>query len=333
MSKTKFNEQSLQRFLKKDSRSILEIAEHFNVTPKDIKKLLVAMKNSHYNILEEDNSSMIALGTDLNTGPVTHPYDPRMWSGDVVKFGFTSDNHLCNYNSRLDVLNLLYDIFKEEDIKVVYNGGNMVDGEFRYNKNELHVRGCTNQLRYCAQQFPYRDGITTKFIVGDDHEGWYVQREGINVGEHLVDLRLREGKKDFIYLGYGEADILLSKPDQKHMSWMRLVHAGGGTAYATSYTAQKLVESYQGGEKPTIVLIGHYHKMDWSFPREVHTIQMGTTCDQTLFMRKQKIQAHVGGGTVELRRNSEGIVNRVKVEYITFFDKDFYIGNDKYFKG
>jgi hypothetical protein len=125
---------------------------------------------------------------------------------------------------------------------------------------------------------------------------------------------------------------LLSEPGQPHESWLRVVHPGGGTAYALSYTMQKLVESYQGGEKPTIILAGHYHKLDYSFPREVHAIQMGTTCDQTLFMRKKKIQAMVGGGIVEARRAKDGAINRVKVEFITFYDKSFYIGKDKYFK-
>jgi len=333
MSKKRiFNEESLKRFIKRDSRSLLEIAEYFNVTPKEINKLLLTMKENKYNILE-DSSPMIALGTDMNTGVVTHPFDPRMWQGDTLKFGFSSDNHMCNNNSREDVNNLLYDIFASEGIEVVYNGGNWIDGEHHFNKNEIFIRGCTNQLKYCAKNYPYRKGIITKFIAGDDHEGWYVQREGINVGEYLVKHRRDLGMNDLEYLGYGEADILLNEPDQKHESWLRVLHPGGGSAYALSYTMQKLVESYQGGEKPTIILAGHYHKLDYSFPREVHAIQLGTTCDQTLFMRKKKIQAMVGGGIVEARRAADGSINRVKVEFITFYDKSFYIGKDKYFKG
>jgi hypothetical protein len=330
MRKKEFNSKSLARFIKKDSHTLYEIAEYFNVTPREIKNLLKKMKEDYYNIL--DNSQSITLGTDMNVGTITHPFDPKMWQGDKLKFGFSSDNHMCNNNSREDVNQLLYDIFAGENVPIVYNGGNMIDGEFRFNKNEIFVRGCSKQLDYCAENYPYRRGITTKFVVGDDHEGWYVQREGIDVGRYLVQHRKDYKMDDFEYLGYGEADINLSEPDQPHESWLRVVHPGGGTAYALSYTMQKLVESYQGGEKPTIILAGHYHKLDYSFPREVHAIQMGTTCDQTLFMRKKKIQAMVGGGIVEARRAADGSINRVKVEFITFYDKSFYIGKDKYFK-
>jgi hypothetical protein len=331
MSKKILTLEALKRFIKKDSRSLFDIATYFNATPREVQKMLLQMKNQHYNILE-DTSSMVALGTDMNVGVVVHPFDPRMWQGDVLKFGFSSDNHMCNNNSREDVNELLYDIFADEGIKTVFNGGNMIDGEHHFNKNEIFVRGCTNQLKYCAEHYPHRKGITTRFVAGDDHEGWYVQREGINVGEYLVKHRKDLKMNDFEYLGYGEADILLSEPGQPHESWLRVVHPGGGTAYALSYTMQKLVESYQGGEKPTIILAGHYHKLDYSFPREVHAVQMGTTCDQTLFMRKKKIQAMVGGGIIEARRAADGSINRVKVEFITFYDKSFYIGKDKYFK-
>jgi len=331
-SKRQLTDRSLKAFIKKDSRSILEIAEYFDVSPLTVKEMIANLKNTYHNILE-DSSDHVLLGTNMNMNTIRHRLNPEMWKGDILRFGFTSDNHLCNYNSREDVLHALYDIFEDEGLRIIYNGGNMIDGEFRWNMNEIHTRGGTAQLKYCAQNFPYREGIQTHFVVGDDHEGWYVQREGFNVGKYLVDHRKDLGYDDFKYLGYAEADILLSEPEQKHKSYMRLVHAGGGTAYATSYTMQKLVESYQGGEKPAIVLAGHYHKFDHSFPREVHAIQLGTTCDQTLWMRKKKIQAMVGGGIIECHRAIDGTINRVKVEFISFYDKSFYIGDNKYFKG
>lgn len=334
MSKRKhiLSTKSLQQFLKKEQRSLFEIAEYFDVAPSIVQKFVTSMKKQKYNITE-DVSPVLSLNTDMNIGLVTHPFDPKMWQGDKLRFGFVSDNHMCNFNSREDVLNLVYDVFQSEDVQVVYNGGNMIDGEHRFNKNEIFVRGCTKQLEYCAKNYPFREGVTTKFIVGDDHEGWYTQREGIDVGKYMVKHREELGMNDWEYLGYGEADIQLNEPDQPMEKWLRLVHPGGGTAYALSYTMQKLVESYQGGEKPSIILAGHYHKLDYSFPREVHAIQMGTTCDQTLFMRKKKIQAMVGAGIVEARRAANGDINRVSVSFLTFYDKSFYIGKDKYFKG
>jgi hypothetical protein len=133
-------------------------------------------------------------------------------------------------------------------------------------------------------------------------------------------------------LGYVEADIEINQGGYENDSWIRVMHAGGGSAYATSYAPQKIIESYQGGEKPSVLFIGHYHKLSYNVIRNVHVIQMGCTQDQSIFMRKKKIEAHVGGGLVHLWRDKNGIINRVAPELITVFDKKFYIGDDKYWK-
>jgi hypothetical protein len=238
-------------------------------------------------------------------------------------FGFTSDNHLCNRQSRLDVLEAAYDHFEREGITTALNAGNYIDGEARFNKQELVTApGMDNQLDYMIDKYPARKGITTFYIDGDDHEGWYSQREGIQVGRYLQMRAESQGRDDLKFLGYSEADIELKCGSGSAVA--RLLHPGGGSAYATSYTAQKIVESYQGGEKPHVLFIGHYHKFEYGYPREVHCIQTGTTEDQSLFMRKKKIGAHVGFGEVKLKQDARGVITRCAVEWFPFYDRGFY---------
>jgi hypothetical protein len=259
-----------------------------------------------------------------------HKLNIDYWKGDRIKIGFCADNQLCSKFERLDVLNLIYDIYADEGIEIVYHGGNLIDGECRFNKYEIHTSGMTPQVEYLIKNYPQRKGIKTKFITADDHEGWYVQRERINIGEYIQMKAEKAGRYDLEYIGHVEVDIPFE--GIKGKSWMRIMHPGGGTAYALSYSPQKIVESFQGGEKPRILLLGHYHKLDYCYPREVHVIQMGCTCEQTLWMRKKHIQAHVGAGILELILAPDGTINRVRVEFLTFFNKKFYIGKDKYWK-
>lgn len=238
-------------------------------------------------------------------------------------FGFTTDNHLCNKHSRLDVLNAAYKHFEQEGITTVYNAGNWVDGEARFNKTELITApGMDHQLDYMIDVWPVHKGITTHYIAGDDHEGWYAQREGIEIGRYLQMRAEDAGRHDLKYLGYGEADVRLSFGTGA--SVMRVVHPGGGSAYAISYTDQKRVESYQGGEKPQIELVGHYHKFNHGFPREVHTIQGGCTTDQSMFMRKKRLQAHVGYSIIKIKQDDRGAVTGFNVEWHPFFDRGYY---------
>ena len=323
-------ESDLHSYLLGGHRSSFELLNRFKCTPEALNIHINSLQNFKY-LVQMDAEGKYFISKDL---PINfkHTFNKDMWQGDILKFGFTSDNHLCNKHERLDVLNLLYNIFEDEEIHTVYNGGNWIDGEFRFNKNELLVHGLTSQIEYAVKHYPYKKDITTYFIAGDDHEGWYVQREGIDIGEYFEMKRRQAGMNDLIYLGYAEADIELTEKGFRNKSWLRLLHAGGGSAYALSYSAQKIVESYQGGEKPSVLLIGHFHKLDYSFPREVHCIQMGCTEDQSLFMRKKRIQAMVGGGIITLRRAADGTINRCSIEFITAYDKKFYIGKNKYFQ-
>ena len=239
-----------------------------------------------------------------------------------IRFAATADNHLVSKYSRLDVINALFDYWAAQGIDTVYQMGNIIDGECRFNRYDLHVHGIDGQIDYLIENWPYRKGMTTQFITGDDHEGWYIQREGINVGEHIEDKARKAGRTDLQFLGHMEHNIRLQRPGGE--SHMRIIHGGGGTAYAISYTDQKYVESLQGGEKPQLVLVGHYHKYNYGYPREVHAVQVGCTEDQTPFMRKKRIQAMVGGAIVEIEQDETGIIRSCGVQWIPFYDRSFY---------
>ncbi len=248
--------------------------------------------------------------------------DIEKMSTGFYKFGAIGDNHLCSRYERLDVLNAIYDLYEAEGIEVVYNTGNWIDGEARFNKHDLNTYGMDNQINYWCKHYPKRNGIKTYFIAGDDHEGWYTQNVGIDIGKY-AEMKAREaGRDDLIYLGYMEADVVLKAPDGETI--IRVVHPGGGSSYAISYTVQKIVESYQGGEKPHVLLAGHYHKADYTYIRGVHCIQTGTTQDQSPFMRKKKLAAHLGGWTIQFSTDDNGAITRFKQEFFPFYDNEYY---------
>lgn len=259
-----------------------------------------------------------------NVIPKSEPtkLDVKKMSTGFYRFGAVGDNHMGSKYERADVLEALYDLFESEGIKVVYNTGNWIDGEARFNKHDLNVHGMDNQIRHFVQNYPQRKGITTYFIAGDDHEGWYTQREGVDIGRYAEFIAREEGRKDLVYLGYMEADVHIKAKNGETV--VRVLHPGGGSSYATSYSIQKIVESYQGGEKPHVLLAGHYHKADYLYYRGVHCVQTGTTQDQSPFMRKKKLAAHLGGWIIEFHNDDNGAITRFKQEFIPFYDNSYY---------
>jgi hypothetical protein len=103
------------------------------------------------------------------------------------------------------------------------------------------------------------------------------------------------------------------------------MHAGGGSAYAVSYSAQKIIEMFDGGEKPNILAIGHYHKSEY-LPnwRNVHALQLGTTKAQDTFMRKKRLMAMVGGWRCSVLLDRDGVITEFGATYLPFFNRGYY---------
>lgn len=314
-----FNEVVFSLLKTNKKLTVEEMSDYLNTGVSRVRQAVQELQNEGKNILVGDTLEF------SNSIPHSKPtrIDTSKFKGKKIVFGLTADNHLGSKYARMDVLNALFDIWEKQGVKTVYQLGNMIDGEARFNKFDLLVPpGVEAQINYFVENWPKRKGMVTEFVTGDDHEGWYVRDHGLNIGKLIEHHAKEAGREDIKFLGHMEHDVLLS--DKNPRSFMRLTHAGGGSSYATSYSVQKIVESYQGGEKPAILLVGHYHKAEYGYPREVHCIQAGCTEDQTPFMRKLKIQAHVGGWTVSFELDDNGFVHAFTPQFHPFYDREFY---------
>lgn len=318
-------EDKVKTFLRrnKHSSTVVDIANAMDVSPARVQSAIDILRKNSLNFTILSNGSVEWTDVPLSGGLVTLAHDPLNYRGGWRKIGACGDQHLGSNYERLDVNEALYDRYQEEGVTQVFNTGNWIEGEAgRLNFADVKVHGMDDQIEYAIKHYPKRDGITTYFVAGDDHEGWYQKKNRITIGAHFERMAREAGREDLVYLGYMEADIKLES--EFGCSFLKVMHPGGGSAYATSYAPQKIAEAFQEGEKPHICLLGHYHKMDYGFHRGIHMVQTGTSQDQSSFMRKQKIKAHVGGALIEFHQSPYGDINRFKVEFFTFYDRDFY---------
>lgn len=310
--------------------STLKALQVTGLTYAELDELIRHMYAQGYDIKIADSEKTIARNLVPLSGKMAHLFD-RVEKARTVKVGILGDNQLGNVSARLDVLQCAYDHFEAEGITTVYHTGNMIDGFLKkINFNELIPEaGFTldSQCDYAAAVWPKKEGITTYFITGECHEGWWYRDSGINVGRAMQLRFLDRGRGDLVYVGHLEADIEIRpewlRPDVRGPI-ARASHPGGGSSYAYSYKTQKSAESLQGGEKPQIQWVGHYHKFDYNYHREIHNIQTGCCCDQTLFMRKINLSAHVGYLINELKIAEDGILESLRVEWKPFYDRGFY---------
>jgi predicted phosphodiesterase len=283
-----------------------ELAGRLGVSPRVAEAMVRDARDSGYNIQEGEDGYRLSY--------IAPPQDNMVkadWSGEkVLRLGLLGDTHLGCVDAQITHLHELYDVYQREGVTQVYHAGDLTDGEKMRagHEYEIYVHGADAQVEHAVRVYPKRPGITTRFITGN-HDYSFIKTIGLDIGRQVAALRT-----DMVYLGYMSAQVELSPG-----CTLELRHPQDGTAYSLSYKPQKIVEAMSGGEKPHILAIGHYHKTEYLFYRNVHILQAGTLCAQTHWMRGKGIAAAMGGWIIEAHVDDEGTVTRIKPEFIPYY--------------
>lgn len=228
-------------------------------------------------------------------------------------FGVISDTHIGHWNYRRDVTKHAKKMFDDEGIDALLIPGDICEGMSGRDGHvyELEHIGASNQLDYATEQLSQFKQPIYAITASNSHDGWFHSKGdmGLEVGTEL-ERRL----DNFNFIGNDEADIVT---DQGMI--IRMVHPGGGTAYAISYKAQKYANSLSGGQKPHIVLEGHFHKALYMFYRNIHMFESGCLQNQTIFMKKKGTPAHVGYWLIKARGSKKGITS-IEPKFIPFYE-------------
>ena len=321
-------DEAIRRVLKAGPSAVDDLAVILGTTKRDTHALLRGMRDRGINLHERNGLWFIESAVPQQQERVFE-YVSR--PDNTFHFGIASDQHLCSRYAREDVLGDLYDSFAAAGVDRVFNAGNWIDGEDEKNRFDLAVHGFEPQIDYLVAHYPKRAGLTTFAVWGEDHEGWYARRESIDVGRFAEGKMRTAGREDWIDLGFVEARIDLVNANSGARNTLVVMHPGGGSSYAYSYRPQKIVESLSGGEKPGVLVIGHYHKMSCNLIRNVWTVQAGCSEDQTVFMRKKGLEAHIGGHIVTAEQDPKtGAIFRFVSDQRCYYDKRYY--NDRWSK-
>lgn len=294
-------------------RSKKELCETFKISDRILTAVLEDLKEGGF-LINEDGDT-IKLCKDLIPQDNIFNLD---WRGNkIIRFGLCGDNQHNSKYTQITHLHDFYDICESEGIETVYHTGDIDEGEEMRvgHKYECYTQGADDHVREIVNTYPKRKGIKTEFITGN-HDHSLIKRAGYDIGYAIQTQR-----QDMIYLGKSNARIYLT-PN----CILELHHPIDGTAYAISYKTQKMIEAMQGGEKPNILAIGHYHKTEYLFYRNIHAFQTGCFQAQTPWMKGKQIAAHVGGWIIEVRVDDEGTISRCTGTFIPYYKmiKDDY---------
>lgn len=183
--------------------------------------------------------------------------------------GVISDTHLgsiyCQRDKLKDFIHRAYD----QGVREFLHPGDWTEGCYRHAEYEVSHVGITEQTRDLFEVLPQLPGLTYHGIEGN-HDWTFTERNGVNFGQYVESYFRQRGRDDINFYGARGAYLKLRG------ALFHLWHPKGGGSYAKSYNLQKKVESYAPGEKPDILLTGHYHFYCALEERGVHAIACPT---------------------------------------------------------
>jgi predicted phosphodiesterase len=235
---------------------------------------------------------------------------------NTIWFGVIGDTHYGSLYECKDELAAMYRAFKAAGVKNVLHAGDLIDGHrvYRGQEFELHRHGWAEQRDHFVKHAPKESGITTYFITGN-HDASMKKAAGMDVGAELADRR-----KDWHFCGEDYAAIDFVTGNGRKFK-VAMIHPSGGSAYALSYRPQKIAEQIEGGSKPNLLAVGHYHKAEFmpSY-RNIAVLQVGCFQRQTPFMVTKGLAAHVGGWIVRVTVQSKNALsNSIQAEFVAFY--------------
>lgn len=243
-----------------------------------------------------------------NQEPEYHKVD---WDGTTtIRFALMGDTQFGSKYAQITHLHNFYDLCAKLGIKDVYHTGDITDGlKMRAgHEYELYVISADEMRDDVVKNYPKRDGITTHFITGN-HDASLYKHVGLDIGKAIAKER-----PDMNYLGKDCAVVELT-PN----CTLELRHPWDGTAYAISYKMQKMIEAMEADSKPKILAVGHYHKQEYIFYRNVHAFQTGCFQGQTPFLRGKQVSVWMGGWIVTAHVDKDGSVLRLCGEWVPFY--------------
>jgi predicted phosphodiesterase len=291
----------------KDKASVVELADECDVSPKRVREALDRLNEKGFRVEEEQQEVV------LRRLPVpSNAQHKVLFSGDTYRFGIASDFHLNSKHCRLEELHIAYDRFEFEGIETVYCPGDITSGLGIYRTQSYDIINHTfeEQVEFCVENLPRKKSIVTRVVGGNhDQEGEFA-RAGCNAA-----LAVCNRVKGYEYDGDYDATYTLPQG-----TTIMVRHPMGGKGYAKSYKPQKFAESFEGGTKPNVLILGHYHDAGYWVERNIHLVMAGCfEGNSNLGKRVPLGSPAVGFWIVEITVAKDGSVVRFRPEFFPFF--------------
>lgn len=285
-------------------KTLEDLCDALNQPPREVKRRVAAAQEAGHTIQVDGHMitfdrvqrppSVMPVGIDAPTD--TKP----------VVFAAISDTHFGHELCAVDELNQFIEYAYSLGVRHVLHAGDIFDGCYhRGHAFELKQVGFDRQCRAALDALPQIPGLDYYTITGNHDWNSYWKAIGMDPGTALQMRAEQAGRTDIHHLGNIQGRLLFG--EGAGAMKVELVHPQkGGGSYAKSYSLQKWIELYEGGDKPHVAIMGHIHSYSVFEIRNVVAIQPGCWQWQTTFEQSKRLVPAVGGAIIWAWRDNDG---------------------------
>lgn len=296
-------------------RTLDQLVYASKLSELEVLGIIELLKRDGYEVSGSRVDGKLAYVLNRTVETTYHEYKRYYTVNKTFKIGLVSDSHIGSRFWQKSHLDAAYEHMRELGVTDVYHSGDISDGFYPGRMAEVYVYGADEQVDEIVRKYPKIEGMTTRFITGN-HDETHMRNGGTNIGRSIAGQR-----DDMIYMGHNYAKVWLSESGEQRGVDMDLIHPGDGTSYALSYQLQKRVNNMSGGEKPKILVTGHYHKYFVMFYRNVICISLPSFQAQSGWMRGKGIQSDMGYVVAEITINEHNDIIQFNHQFFPFFNE------------
>lgn len=261
--------QMLTKFIaltKKGPIDFHTLCDKLNLPPAKAKKVIEDAEKQGVKVHVEHNHVGIRMPEPDDR---VRPIGVAPVVGQRQRIAVISDTHLgskyCLREQLKEFIHYAYD----QGVREILHPGDVLDGCYKHGMWEVSHSGLDEQARDLYEVLPKLPGLSYHCITGN-HDFTFTEQIGADVGNYLSNYFKERGRNDLHF--YGNRGAFLKVRGAVIHLW----HPRSGAGYARSYAIQKHIEKYSSGEKPNILLTGHWHVFCYVEERGVHGIACPT---------------------------------------------------------
>lgn len=283
------SESELIKLIKED-KTINEICESLNYSRNKVYKMLLNIKNNGYTINRKyyyngDIKYKLVKGPNLydkNSIEIKMKNTENKFRAIII-----SDLHIGSDKQRLDLLNQVYNYCIKNNINIILNSGDIVDGWF--GKNKKINKDLEHQFNYLLKKHPFDKNILNFICLGNhDVDSFY--RYGINLMSILENYR-----HDLIPFAVGEGTIKVKN--------------GNIILFHQTDNEQISLNNYEN----SLIFEGHHHRFATYYNRALNNNLIYVPSISDIYINKQITIPSILSIELDLEANvfTHGVINQL----------------------